>query len=97
MATINPDQIIRLEASSNYTYMHFTDRPPMLMAKVLGKYEALLRPYGFIRTHRSHLINQAHIGRIVSGDRLQMVDAFVAEISRRKRSEVKRCLALLAS
>ena len=94
--TVYPDQIVRLEASSNYTYVHFTDQPPLLMAKVLGKYEKMLHPYGFIRIHRSHLVNRAYITRIEQSDMVRLADTFVAEISRRKRGEVLRCLALLA-
>ena len=45
-----PDQIIRLESESNYTYVFFKDRKPLLVAKVLHKFEAILKPLGFIRS-----------------------------------------------
>lgn len=85
---IHPDQIIRLEADSNYTYIHVQDRRPLLMAKVLADYENLLEPFGFIRTHRSHLINRIHIAGLDIKGCIVMDDSSVAEISRRKRKLV---------
>jgi len=87
---IHPDQIIRLEADSNYTYIYFCNRKPLLMAKVLGDYESMLEPFGFIRTHRSHLVNRLHVsGLNVKGD-IIMDDESIAEISRRKRKRVRK-------
>ena len=83
-----PDQIIRLEADSNYTYIHLKGQKPILMAKVLAAYETLLQPFGFIRTHRSHLVNKHHILHIDHQGQIVMDDESKAEISRRKRREV---------
>lgn len=82
-----PEQIIRLQSESNYTYIYTTDHKPILMAKVLTAYEALLLPFGFVRTHRSHLINRTHVADI-QRDVIIMDDRSVAEISRRKRKQV---------
>ena len=85
---LSPDQIIRLEADSNYTYIFTIDRKPILMAKVIREYEDLLRPFGFLRTHRSHLINIAHITNVTECGTIMMDDQSIAEISRRKRKEI---------
>ncbi len=82
-----PDQIIRLEAVSNYTCIYFNNHRPILMAKVLHEYQSLLEPFGFIRTHRSHLINRQHV-TAVDENHLVMADKSNAGISRRKRKEV---------
>lgn len=58
---VEPTDIIRFEARSNYTCVFFKDQPPLLMAKVLRIYNELLRPHGFIRIHRSHLINTDYV------------------------------------
>ena len=87
-----PEQIIRLEALSNYTYIHFTDRKPLLMAKVLREYELLLKPFGFIRTHRSHLVNQQYIRQYDFNGTILMSDKSHAEVSRRKKREVYQSL-----
>jgi len=81
-------EIVRLEASSNYTYIHFTNRKPMLIAKVLGEYEEQLSNAGFVRTHRSHLVNRQYITFIDGQGNIVMEDNSRIEISRRKRKEV---------
>lgn len=87
-----PDEIIRLEASSNYTYIYFTNRKPLLISKVLGIYEELLSSVGFVRTHRSHLVNRKHILFVDHQGNLVMQDESRAEISRRKKREVMKVL-----
>jgi len=90
------NQIIRLEADSNYTYIFFINHRPILMAKVLSAYQSLLEPFGFIRTHRSHLINRLHISSIHNNGDIIMDDKSKAVISRGKRravfSELKNVL-----
>ena len=81
-------EIVRLEASSNYTYIHFTNRKPMLIAKVLGEYEEQLSNAGFVGTHRSHLVNRQYITFIDGQGNIVMEDNSRIEISRRKRKEV---------
>ena len=92
--SFQPEQIIRLRSESNYTYIYTTAKKPILMAKVLGEYESLLLPLGFIRTHRSHLINKSHIVDVSAAGAILMDDASTIEISRRKRKDVLRALTL---
>ncbi len=82
------DEIVRLEASSNYTYIHFTNRRPLLIAKILRDYDELLSSLGFVRTHRSHLVNKKYITFIDGEGNIIMQDESKAEISRRKRKAV---------
>ena len=86
------EDIIRMEAVSNYTYIYFDQHKPILVAKVLKVYQALLEPFGFIRTHRSHLINSLHIASIKPKGEVVMKDDSTAAVSRRKRKEVIRHL-----
>lgn len=88
----SPSEIIRLQAHSNYTYVYFKNHPPVLMAKVLRVYAELLRPFGFVRTHRSHLVNPQYIHDVDEQGNLRMQDASHAEISRRRKSVVKQSL-----
>ena len=88
------DQIIRLQSVSNYTYIYTTDAKPILMATVLSAYEPILEPLGFVRTHRSHLVNRKHICDIQETNEIVMADASVIEISRRKRKDVLKVLSL---
>ena len=85
---VHPEQIIRLEARNNYTCVYFTDHTPILMAKVLRIYEELLFPYGFVRTHRSHLINLQHVEELSQKKTIRMKDSSMVEISRSKKRKV---------
>ena len=88
----NPSEIVRLEASSNYTRIYFTDKTKMLTAKVLKEFEQMLEPFGFVRTHRTHLVNKQHILCITRDGNIIMKDSSVAEISRRMKSGVMQVL-----
>lgn len=50
------DDILRCEASRNYTIIHFKDRQE-LVSRNLGEYEEELAPFGFVRIHHKHLVN----------------------------------------
>jgi two-component system LytT family response regulator len=88
----SPAQIVRMESCSNYTNIFFTDRKPILASKVLKEFEEALVPFGFLRTHRSHLVNRKYITRIANDGNIVMEDLSKAEISRRKKSEVLKLL-----
>ncbi len=87
-----PEEIIRLEASSNYTNIYFLNKKKMLTAKVLKDYEEQLEPMGFVRTHRSHLVNKRYINFVDSKGNIFMQDTSKAEISRRMKSRVMKLL-----
>ena len=87
---ISPQQIIRIEADSNYSIIHATGQRPIIMAKVLSAYESILTPFGFLRTHKSHLINPDYVRQIMSHDVIRMKDDSEVLLSRRKRQHVLR-------
>lgn len=79
------DDIIRMQAADNYTIVYFHNRSyPFVVSKVLKVYEKLLGPYGFVRTHRSHLVNRQFVKQ-VSNKCIVMQDASVAKVARQKR------------
>lgn len=59
--------ITYLEASGNYTMLHFKDGRQILVCKTLGDVEQLLPESVFVRIHRSHTINLQHIKKYVRG------------------------------
>jgi two-component system LytT family response regulator len=77
--------IVRLEASSNYTYIHFINHRPILIAKVMRLLEESLQPHGFIRIHRRHLINTALVIGIDDGKILLKDDSRIPYSRRKKR------------
>ena len=55
---VQPENIIRIEASSNYSKIYFSNARPMTVAKVLHWFEDQLPQQMFARVHRSHLVNK---------------------------------------
>lgn len=86
------EEIVRLEACSNYTNIYFTNKKKMLTSKVLKEFAAVLEPMGFVRTHRTHLVNKQHIAFVSNNGNIVMKDESVAEISRRMKSGVMKVL-----
>lgn len=91
-----PEEIVRLEASSNYTKIYFRNKTNMIAAKVLKEFVEMLEPFGFVRTHRTHLVNRQHILCVTPDGNIIMKDASVAEISRRMKSGVMKVLKNVA-
>jgi two-component system LytT family response regulator len=83
---------VRLEASSNYTLIYLSNKKKMLTAKVLKEFAEMLEPFGFVRTHRTHLVNRRYIKCITSSGNIIMKDASVAAVSRRMKGRVMRVL-----
>jgi two-component system, LytTR family, response regulator len=92
-----PGQIIRLEAKSNYTKIYFTNRLSIVTAKVLKEFEPLLMPMGFVRTHRSHLVNKQYIQQVCNNGSIIMKDSSTAEISKRRKTAVLKTLQILTA
>lgn len=58
---VNIDDLIRIEAQSNYSKLYFADGTTLTVAKVLRKFEEQLNHNVFIRTHKTHLVNMHFI------------------------------------
>jgi two-component system, LytTR family, response regulator len=88
----NAQEIVRLQACSNYTNIYFIDKKKLLTSKVLKEFASVLEPLGFIRTHRTHLVNKQHIAFVSKDGSVIMKDKSVAEISRRMKKDVMKVL-----
>ena len=85
---VQPEKIVRIEASSNYSKIFFCDAKPMTVAKVLHWFQEKLPPQMFARVHRSHLVNKLFMHEI-NGSKNKMLLLHNGEsiaISRRKRA-----------
>lgn len=61
---VMPDEILAANASGNYVEYRLADgRRPLARGK-FSEAQALLSPYGFVRTHRSWLVNHGHIREV---------------------------------
>ena len=80
--------IVAAAAAGNYVEFHLADGRRLLMRTTLARVAAVLAPHGFVRTHRSWLVNTACV-RVLkaeggSGDhRLELDGGVNAPLSRR--------------
>lgn len=65
---LNVDDIIHCESDGSYTVFETNDNQRIVISKVLKNYDTLLSASGFLRVHRSHLINLKHIIRFDKTD-----------------------------
>ncbi|MBC7935551.1 MAG: response regulator transcription factor [Rhizobacter sp.] len=83
-----PEDIIRLEGEGNYTRFFFVNKTSLLTAYTLKNYADMLVSYGFLRIHKSHFINKAHVVNYLTDGLLTMSDGSRVEISRRRKEDV---------
>jgi two-component system, LytTR family, response regulator len=89
---VNANNIIRCEASSNYTKLFFTDKQPVVLAKTLSACATALNDNNFVRIHNSHLVNKNFVQNIAVDGSVCLKDGTVCNISRRKKREVRQLL-----
>jgi hypothetical protein len=101
--TLQGDVLVRtaeiewVEAQGNYVALHTAASEVRLLRQTLAEVEARLAPHGFIRTHRSALVNRSRIQAIVPAERgspgLRLASGGLAPLSESRRSEVLRLVS----
>lgn len=79
--------IIRCEGESNYTTFFFINGTKLMISKTLIEYEEILEPFGFVRTHKSHLVNLMHVTcyNKIDGGSLTLSNGTNIPVSRRRK------------
>lgn len=88
--SVNIQDIVNCESDKNYTTFNFINAPKLVVSTNLKEYETLLMPYGFFRTHKSHLINMAYFDHFIKtdgGNRVVMNNKLTLPLSVRKKDE----------
>src|SRR5436190_23586924 len=88
---ININEIIRIEAISNYSKLMFSNERPLVVAKVLRWFEEYLKPLShgegsFLRIHRTHLVNKKFIQFYQSG-KIKLLTGEYIDVAKRKKSD----------
>jgi len=83
-------EIIRIEASGNYCIVFFGEHKKLVVAKLLSWFEDKLpaqsgNEMAFLRTHRTHLVNQKYIRQQLPGKLLLFNGETVGLSKRRKK------------
>lgn len=65
---IEVDNILYCKADSNYTTFFFTNGKPIMVSKTIKEYEQVFHDSGFLRIHRSYLVNLKHLQKYFKAD-----------------------------
>ena len=88
-----PDEIMYCEGNDNYTHFHLTKGRKLVSAKTLKEYEEILSEQGFLRIHKSYLVNLKFAVRFSKANStLVLQDYTTLEVSRRKKEVVINAL-----
>lgn len=86
---IDVADIIRCESDGAYTRFYLNDGKKNLISKVIKDYEEMLHDYGFLRVHKSHIINLNFIDRFEkSGGTVILKDQSSIPVSVRKKESL---------
>ncbi|MBS1563886.1 MAG: response regulator transcription factor, partial [Bacteroidetes bacterium] len=87
-------EIVRCEASNNYTRFFLTDGEVLLVSRPIFEYEEILKDYGFVRCHQSHLVNKKFIKSWIkdNGQFLLLQNGIQVPISRNKKDLLANAL-----
>lgn len=87
--------IERCEATNNYTYFFLANGDKLLISNSLKEYADMLKPYGFLRTHQTHLVNPSFVKSWLKedGGALLMKNGSKIPISRPNREIVRMALS----
>jgi two-component system LytT family response regulator len=80
-------ELIYCEADNVYTKFYFVDKAMIMVTKPLSYYDHLLSENGFLRCHKSYLINEDHILEYLRSDGgyVVMTNKIVIDVSKRKK------------
>jgi len=88
-------QIIRCESDNNYCYFFLDNGEKLLVSRPIYEFEPLLKDYGFVRCHQSHLVNKQFIRSWIreDGGYLLLDNGDRVPVSRGKKEAVLQALS----
>lgn len=87
------DDIIFAEGQSNYTHFHLTRNRKIIASKTLLEYDNLLVEQGFMRVHKSYLVNLKFVERYLhKNGTILLKDGLEVDVSRRKKDALLNAL-----
>lgn len=94
---ISLGDIIRIEADNNYTKFFLQNGEEIVVSKHLGFYYDIIKDFGFMRVHQSHLVNQKYVDRYVKrdGGYLQLSNGDQVPISRTQKENLLKWFSSL--
>jgi two-component system LytT family response regulator len=87
------DAVVLLESDINYTIFHLEDGNQKMVAHTMKFFEPFLETRGFLRVHRSFMINPNHVKNMNKRkDTITMTNGQEAMISRRRKNLFKNLI-----
>ncbi|MDQ7947817.1 MAG: LytTR family DNA-binding domain-containing protein [Pedobacter sp.] len=86
---VDIDDIIHIEADSNYSVFHLNNLEKIAVSKILKEYEEILPDHRFARIHKSSIVNLKYVKEYNSKNGLQVIlsNGEAITISRRRASD----------
>ncbi|WP_428665832.1 LytR/AlgR family response regulator transcription factor [Runella sp.] len=90
--TIAIERILYLSAGGNYTVFHLKEGEKIVTSLSLSSYAPLLEQHGFLRVHKSYLLNTDYLRECLNirNHFLILPDGEKIEIARRRRSALRQ-------
>ncbi|WP_409013698.1 LytR/AlgR family response regulator transcription factor [Dyadobacter sp. CY312] len=85
------NQIIHVHGEENYSRFYIQNREKSLLAsRTLKYFEKQLEGFGFIRIHKSHLVNITFVDQVITkdGGHIHLTTNELISFSREKKSEI---------
>jgi two-component system LytT family response regulator len=91
---VEVNDIIYLEAESNYTIIYIKPSQKITVSKTLKDFEEMLPHTIFIRIHHSYIINKNHVQKYLKGEggRVIMSNSKTLDVARRKKEEFMKAI-----
>lgn len=84
------NNVILLKSDTNYTTFYLSQGKAKVVAHTMKYFEEILQSHGFLRVHRSFMINPIYVKEYNSVDEvLMMTNGHIANISRRRKRNLK--------
>jgi DNA-binding LytR/AlgR family response regulator len=84
------NSVVLLKGSINYTTIYLQNGKTKVVAHTLKFFENYLETHGFLRVHRSFMINPTHVQKYDPNEEiLTMSNGFEANISRRRKESMR--------
>ena len=86
---VDLNDIIHIEADSNYSVFHLSNLEKIAVSKVLKDYEEILPEDTFVRIHKSSIVNLFYVREYINKNGLQVVlnNGELITVSRRRSSD----------
>ncbi|WP_460673583.1 LytTR family DNA-binding domain-containing protein [Larkinella ripae] len=80
--------LICLQGDGNYTWLHWRNRPSIIMPKTLKQLAEVLPADRFVRVHRNSIVNCEYVERLerlkTGAGLIHLIDGTVLPVSRRR-------------